>query len=211
MINLESELKQEVNWRIDEISIIKTLPHLYKMRNYHKDIIKKYSIPALYSLWEGFFVASMELYVRKINELNLNRQYIHINILSYDLDCKHQLGNPRINVENKIKITKELEKFFDSKITISSKIQTESNVNYKVLNKVLRYFNLRKFDKKYFKDGLNKLLMYRNSIAHGENSFEITDKIISELSEVVIKCMDNLQDILIDGIKNKTYLRCKIV
>lgn len=207
MINLENELEEEIKWRIAEISMLKTIPHLYGFHDCHKVVIQKYSIPALYSLWEGFFVASMELYIRKINELNLNRENIHINIVTYDLDCKYQLGNPRVNIKNKIKIAKELEEFFDSKITISSKIQTESNVNYKVLNKVLKCFNLEEFDEEYFKDGLNRLLMYRNSIAHGENSFEISEKTIFELSEIVVRCMDNLYDILLDGIKSKTYLR----
>ena len=48
------EILNDINWRFAEMSIIKTLPYKYNLSEMHRKILIKYSIPAIYSLWEGF-------------------------------------------------------------------------------------------------------------------------------------------------------------
>ncbi|AJS58985.1 MAE_28990/MAE_18760 family HEPN-like nuclease [Paenibacillus sp. IHBB 10380] len=207
---LESELLQELTleeqWRIDEISMIKTIPHLYRMTGEHRQVLKKYLIPALYALWEGFVVKSFELYTKKLNELNLNINQIHPSILTHDLDIKQGLKDGRVNGNKQIQFTLELKNYFTTNIIISGKIPTKSNVKFNTINSILERFNLDRFPKSEFEYRLNKLLKYRNDIAHGENSLSVDDELVLELSDTVIVCMDKLSDTMVDGFIKKRYL-----
>jgi hypothetical protein len=203
---LYDELSIELEWRISEISMIKTIPHLYRVSEYHKEILHKYLVPALYALWEGFVVKSFEIYAKKLNQIGLQMDELHPNIITHDLDIKNGLKDGRTNGQKQVEFTMDLKNYFSSDLSISGRIPTKSNVNFKVLNNILNRFNLEKFPKSYYEYGLTKLLKYRNDIAHGENSLAVDKEIIMELSEIVVKCMDKLSDILVEGITNKSYL-----
>nr|WP_229241074.1 MAE_28990/MAE_18760 family HEPN-like nuclease [Clostridium haemolyticum] len=207
MCKIEEELDYEIKWRVDEISMIKTIPFLYRMNECHKDLFMKYAIPAIYALWEGFVVSSFEIYIRKLNEINFSNQKTHINIITYELENRFKFCELRKDINKKIELAQNLMDFFLSEFTLSnSKINTESNVNFKVINNILKTFNLKVFEKDLFESKLNKLLNYRNKIAHGETSVRVNSDIVVELSQTVISCMDNLRDIIIEEIKTKNYI-----
>jgi hypothetical protein len=48
------EIVADIDWRISELATIKSIPIKYSFRLDHKDIHIKYSIPAIYAIWEGF-------------------------------------------------------------------------------------------------------------------------------------------------------------
>lgn len=54
---------------------------------------------------------------------------------------------------------------------------------------------------------MQKLLKYRNDIAHGENSLNVDSNVIGETSETSLLCMYELRDIIEKGFKEKTYLK----
>ncbi|XXM70826.1 MAE_28990/MAE_18760 family HEPN-like nuclease [Lysinibacillus sphaericus] len=210
MINVEKELLDELSieleWRVSEISMIKTIPHLYRVSDHHKEILHKYLVPALYALWEGFVVKSFEIYAKKLNKIGLQMDDFHPRIIAHDLDIKKGLKDGRTNEQKKVEFTLDLKKYFSSDLNISGKVPTKSNVKFNVINKILDRFNLEKFPRDYYEFGLSKLLKFRNDIAHGENSLAVDKEIIMELSEIVVKCMDKLNDILLEGLINKSYL-----
>ena len=203
---LYEELSLEVEWRISEISIIKSIPYLYRVTDKHKEVLQKYLIPAIYALWEGFVVISFEIYTKKLNELNLTLDELHPFILAHDLDMKKGLKDGRTDRLKQVEFSLDLKHYFSLDLSISGKVPTKSNVKFKTINNILERFNLEKFPKNYFEHGLGKLLKYRNDIAHGENSLSVDYEIVLELCEVVVKCMDKLSDILVEGIHNKSYL-----
>lgn len=203
---LYEELSLEVEWRISEISMIKSIPYLYRVTEHHKEVLQKYLIPALYALWEGFVVKSFEIYAKKLNEINLKIDELHPYLLRHDLDIKKGLKDGRTNGQKQVEFALDLKVYFSSELFISGKVPTQSNVKFKTINNILERFNLEKFPKNYYEYGLFKLLKYRNDIAHGENSLNVDKEIVIELSEVVVECMDKLSDILVDGIRNKSYL-----
>ncbi|PFK01321.1 hypothetical protein CN957_05430 [Bacillus cereus] len=203
---LIEELSIEVEWRISEIAIIKTIPYLYRVTDVHKEVLQKYLIPALYALWEGYVVKSFEIYAKKINQLNLNMDELHPCILTHDLDIKKGLKDGRASSQKQVEFALDLKEYFSSEVSLSGKVPTKSNVKFKTINNILERFNLEKFPKNYYEFGLTKLLKYRNDIAHGENSLNVDNEIVLELSDVVVKCMDKLTDILVDGITNQSYL-----
>ncbi|MGE1103394.1 MAE_28990/MAE_18760 family HEPN-like nuclease [Peribacillus simplex] len=203
---LYEELSLEVEWRISEISMIKSIPYLYRVTEHHKEVLQKYLIPAIYALWEGFVVKSFEIYIKKLNELNLKLDELHPCILAHDLDIKKGLKDGRTSGQKQVEFTLDLKEYFSSDISLSGKVPTKSNVKYKTINSILERFNLEKFPKNFYEFGLTKLLKYRNDIAHGENSLNVDKETVLELSDVVVRCMDKLSDILVDGMRNKSYL-----
>ncbi|RKL62722.1 hypothetical protein DXT63_09715 [Thermoanaerobacteraceae bacterium SP2] len=203
----EEELLEEINWRTNEISILKTIPFLYPLSKEQKETLQKHSIPAMYSLWEGFVVASFSLYIREINRLKLTKDKINLNILVHAIDVKYQLNNGRTDFNKKVKLVDGICKYIGSEICIPSSLPTESNVNFKVINNILDRFSLSPLPEKPFKDRLNKLLLVRNSIAHGENSIPITQSLVTELSFTVLDSMHEVFNRILEGYKNKTYLQ----
>ncbi len=91
MIVLEQELLQEVDWRTNELSIIRTIPILCNCNDKQKEILEKYSVVAIYSIWEGFVTQSFTLYIREINNFKLSYEKINLNILTYDIFIKYGL------------------------------------------------------------------------------------------------------------------------
>lgn len=207
MLKLEMELLYEIEWRTNELSIIRTIPLLCYCTQKQIDVLEKYSVVAIYSLWEGFVVNSFTLYIRELNNLNLTCDKIKLNILTHDIDMRINLKNGRRDVEKRRKFVDDLFKYTKSPIKISPKLPTESNVNYKVINNILESFYLSPLSAKRFKAQLNKLLTVRNNIAHGECSIPVDGKIIQEFDFTVQEAMHEVTNSIVEGFVNKTYLR----
>lgn len=206
MIRLEEELLQEVEWRTNELSIIRTIPFRFNFNDKQKKILEKYSVVAIYSIWEGFVTKSFALYIREINSLNLTCDEINLNILTHDIFIKFDLTEEqRKHFEHKCNFVNNILEYSKSPVFISPKIPTEANVGFKVINKILNHFHLEELPKKDF-DRLDKLLLYRNKIAHGEYSVVVTQDIIQDFILAVIDSMHAVTIRIMDGFFSKTYL-----
>lgn len=208
MIGLEQELLQEVDWRTNELSIIITIPRLCNCNDKQKEILEKYSAVAIYSIWEGFVTQSFTLYIREINNLKLSYEKISLNILTHDIFIKYGLTEEQIkHFEHKCMFVNNIFEYSKLPVVISSNIPTESNINFKVINKILKHFHLEELPAKDFEGRLNKLLMYRNKIAHGEYSLPVTEEIIQDFNSTIIDAMHELTIRITNGFINKKYLR----
>lgn len=207
---LSEELEEEIRWRVYEIAALKKVTKLSKISDENREVISKYTIPAFYALWEGFVSKAFEIYAKTINKLKLNHKDIHPNILTHDLDVKKGLKDGRTSLNKQVELTLDLINYFESDLLISGKVPTKSNVNFRVINSILERFNLSKFNKGKYEFQLNKLLKYRNDIAHGDNSLIVDDNIIAELSKTSIDCMYELQEKIEVGFDNKSYLNNQV-
>jgi len=208
MIRLEEELLQEIDWRTNELSIIRTIPLLFNLNYKQKEILEKYSVVAIYSIWEGFVTQSFALYIREINSLNLTYDNINLNILTHDIFIKFDLTEEqRKHFEHKCDFVNNIFEYSKIPITISPRIPTEANVNFKVINQILKHYNLEELPTNDFNGRLNKLLLYRNNIAHGECSLKVTTEIIQDFNLTVIDAMHAVTIRIVDGFFSKTYLK----
>ncbi len=207
MNSLESELYQEIGWRVNEISIIRTIPLIGNLKNYQNEVIIKYSTVAIYSLWEGFVVTSLGQYLREINKLGIDTEKIHPTLRAHDLDIKFEFDSVRTDFNKKVTMVNEIHNYFSDIIILDVNIPTNSNVNFKRINIILNRLNIPIMDEKLHKKRLNKLVFLRNKIAHGENSIPICSGMIEELSFTVIDAMNDLTCNIIDAYENKSYLR----
>lgn len=200
------EINSDIQWRMSELASLKTIPLRYNLLSHHKEMLIKYTIPSIYALWEGFVKNSFELYVREINKLNIPIEEVHINVITHTLSSceKLYLENPRMNFISK----KEFVEFYQSKISkplnITTKIPTKSNVDFIVINDILTRFNLTLLPK-VFERKLNKLLKFRNSIAHGETSLPVKMEDVTFFSQLVNDLMVEIITRLDEGYKKLTF------
>ncbi|MDP2097254.1 MAG: MAE_28990/MAE_18760 family HEPN-like nuclease [Methylobacter sp.] len=213
---LEEKISNEIKWRTDEIATLKFLPFHSNLSDEQKQILKKHTIPALYSLWEGFVKDAFTHYIKEINSLNITFDKIAPELLAHSIDTHYLRNNEYLNempkdFQKSIKrITNFVNHFKDdvarNMVVIPATFPTESNINYEVIRKIFIRFNLETLPKEPYEKNLNKLLWYRNSIAHGDFSIPIETQIIDDFSQLVIDLMSEVLLKIDDGYTNKTYL-----
>ncbi len=186
MTTLQEKIQNAIDWRIKEISILKTAPLHSDFSEEQKQVLKRHSIPAMYSLWEGFIKDSFDIYIDYLNSLKLGIDEIHPKILTHAVDMKHLKT-----------ISTDFEK----------RIDFVYNINHKVINKILDRFNLQILPEDPFKKQSDKFLSFRNRISHGDFSIPIRQSHIDEYSRLVIELMDELFIRIDDGYQKRTYLK----
>ena len=182
------EILADIDWRVSELATLKSIPIRYSFRPDHKEIHIKYSIPAIYAIWEGFVKNCFVIYSNHLNSLSIRRDDISIQLLTHQLDCECDFNSPRSNFDSKKRLVLQIDNILTDIIEIKPNVPTESNVNFKVLNKILDRFCIDKIDDKY-ENGLNKLLRFRNTIAHGENSLTVTMVHVTEFITLIENLM----------------------
>jgi len=204
MNHLLNEIQEDIKWRLSEITNIKTIPLRYNLLNVHKKTLILYSVPSFYAIWEGFLKQTFQLLTNYLNNAILDPSKVHINILTHAIENECNLGNSRKHFDSKVNLVNSAINLYDSKLIIKQGIPTESNANYKVTNKILERFNIKNIDSKYEKP-LNRLLFFRNKIAHGENSIKVYSSDIDEFSLLVENLMYNILILIEEFIENGNY------
>jgi hypothetical protein len=224
---LEQEIMSDIDEREELMSRVRLMYARYGFSERDEQLFLNYSIPIVYSIWEGFVQISFQIYIRELNK-ELTRLGLNINsvcepILVYHMESTFrqfkQYPNPK-NDEDKPKIVKKKVDFFNAlglfyksnTLQIHPNINTESNVGFNVLNRILNDFNLEKIpthENNYsLKDELGKLLQIRNAVAHGQKSAIVVNR---EDLERAIKLVNKLMDLVFERIKTgfieKSYLK----
>ena len=207
-VKLKENLDGEIEWRVAEMALLKTNHKTTNISINRCETILKYTVVAVYALFEGFVVKAFKAYIQEINQLKLTKHEIQVNILTEFMNQKYSLFQERNNIDKKRELVLELEKYYDSQaIDLECEIKTESNINLKVLNKLLNTYKIIEIDDATIASGLNKLLMFRNSIAHGETGIKMNDELLRDHIACVTRAMDIIRDNMIISYKDKLYLR----
>lgn len=198
-------IDDDIGWRVAELASVKSLHLRNKLNEKDSNIVIKANIPLVYAIWEGFVVGALTNLVTYLNSLQANINDLDDKLVTHFIDGHVQLHNARASFDSKCKQVDTLRKIITEPVLLSTKINTESNVNLKVLNKLLMKFNISCFDSEY-KDSLNKLLMYRNSIAHGESAYPVNTGTLNELGNIVQNSIYLLRDKIEDYVLKSSYL-----
>lgn len=188
------EIVADIDWRVAEMATLKSIPIRYRLTPDHKSQHVKFAVPAIYAFWEGYVKTSLSIYVNHLSSLNIARSDISINLLTHHIDTFCGFNNPRTSFDSKKRVVADLDVLFVDNIQLVPEVPTESNVNFKVLTSLLTRFCIEQVDSKYEK-GLNRLLFFRNKIAHGENAIRVTDRDMSDFIKLV-------EDLMIDVVIN---------
>ncbi len=204
---LEAELLAEIDWRVKELTTLRTLPLKRNLNMRERKIAVKFAIPNAYSTWEGFVKTAFRLYINELNSLNLSHVQLNHKILSHSIDTKYPQLTTGVKNDfaSKCSFIDNFINDLTNPITIDSKLPTESNINWKVINKLLERFNLTKFPENPYKSKLNDLLRIRNSVAHGDVTIPIDQELIDNKVTDVINLMDEVLFKLLNGCSDNTY------
>lgn len=199
MATFIDEILADIDWRVSELATLKSIPIRYSFRPEHKELQLKYTIPAVYAIWEGFVKSCFAIYSNHLNSLSIGRSEIAIPLLTHQLDSECDFNNPRIGFEAKQRMVILIDSVLTDIVNIKPNVPTESNVNFKVLNKILERFCIDKIPD-YYESKLNKLLLFRNKVAHGDNSIIVNMTHVTEF----ISTVENLMlDVAINVEKNE--------
>ena len=200
MSDFEETINSDLNWRLGEIAILKSLTVQSHLSEKKKSIARKYSIPALYAVWEGYIVNSFKEYVKIINSERLNFSDLHDSIATKHLFSLLSLHQPPQNFEKRKQLVRRIQ------AVLSGPIDTSSNVDYAELQNICNRYAVNADQLGKYKASLNKFLNYRNRIAHGDNSVAVAPEHITEFSQTVVSLMSDMTEILTVHATEKKYL-----
>lgn len=215
-MQLFEDISEDIIWRNEQLLIAKSLPHIYSFSDSHKEFLIKHSIPTIYAVWEGYVQNTFQTYVRELNKLELSKDDFCINILTHSVDSSFpQLKEYPVEFDKRVKFITKLDAYLENEFRINAKINTQSNVEIEMINKILHRFNLKPIPKREFKQRLRDLLMYRNRIAHGDNSLVVSKENIDDFKmriddfvSLVEELMQAVYQSILDGYNNdKSHLR----
>lgn len=204
MNNHHSNILSLLETKEIELARLKKLVVSLKRRPDDRELIAKYSIPAFYAIWEGFFVGSLKEYIGYINAQSYTHNDIIDIIHAHNIDLYMNISHPREQIVAIENLYKKIHEYFNGQFFLCNKIITKSNVNYDVSSNMLKRLSLCSLPSAR-RSELNKLLHFRNNISHGEGTVPFNDEVINELSTIVTNCMYDLVIVIEDGMTTGSY------
>lgn len=223
MNNFDIKLQEIIEERVSILfEIERTLfTKRYSFSSKHQDILSKQSISMIYSIWEGFIQKSFNLYIDELNKINLEFYDFCDGIVIHHMENSFkQFKEYPLKDNKKRKFFNSLKEFHASNsFTIPRVVNTESNVGFSVLNKLLGNFSIEQFPE-YWKEysypnpnlqkSLDLFLQLRNAIAHGgdlTSENKIDQKFYNRFKKLVIDLMYEIRLKMLNGLENKMFLK----
>lgn len=211
---LEQEIRSDIDERQKLILQIKTLYLRYEFTEKDEQLFLMYSIPTIYAIWEGFVQTAFQTYIQELNKLNLTINTICKPILVYHIENSFkQFREYPERFNGKVAFFDKLNVFYSAEfIDITQAVNTESNVGFDVLNKILKTFNLENVSEypeprySLSQELDNFLLKIRNAVAHGQNSIVVNREDLDRAIKLINILMDLVLEKIIKGFENRSYL-----
>ncbi len=211
------EERENILFEIEKVIFTKR----YKLSQKHFNIFSVQSITMIYAVWEGFIQKSCQLYIEKINSLEIKFENLSDEIQVFHLENTFkQFKQYPEKKQKKVKFYTELASFHQIPIhQIHGQMHTQSNVSFENLNIILSALSLEPFKENWsvynhpkpnLKESLKTFLRYRNGVAHGGDvsaEEKVTQEVYEKYRDLVRNLMYEIHDRMLLGIKNKTYLR----
>lgn len=206
MSDFEEAINSDLNWRLGEIAILKSLTVQSHLSERKKAVSRKYCIPALYAVWEGYIVNSFKEYVKVTNSEQLTFSDLNESIKTKHMFSSLSLHQPPQTFEKKKQLVRKIQDMVSGPVQLPLEIDTGSNVNYAELQNICNRYAVNCESLEKYKVPLNKFLNYRNRIAHGDNSISVDPEHITEFSQTVVSLMVDIAEILNNHVKERKYM-----
>ncbi len=209
------EERQSVLFEIERVIFTRR----YTLSAKHKDIFSTQSISMIYSIWEGFVQQSFNLYIDELNNVDSDFYEFCDGIVIHHMESTFkQFKQYPIKDNKKIKFFTSLKAFhISSNYSIKRTVNTENNVGFDVLNKLLKCFALEQFPEHWedyshpnpnLIDSLELFLRLRNTVAHG-GDLALEDRVNQEVyirfKKLVIDLMYAIRLKMLSGLNNQTF------
>lgn len=205
-IRSKTELQEKVNSDIAQrkIEIINLMGLLHHSKNKNEILLAKCLVVLSYSHWEGFVKNSSKFYLMYIKNKGLS-QHQYSQQLRSSLFYRH-IMKKNDSITNKILLTEDcLYHNMNLEIDINDLCDTESNLNFETLKKILFNLGIRstEFDTKELFIN-EKIIADRNKFAHGELQPYTKDE-ACEIADETIKLMDKYKTEIENAIAMESY------
>lgn len=196
------EIQEDNNWRDGELAKFKVNPH-----KVDQQLWDRMCIPMIYAHWEGYIVSSLRVLIGHLNKLELSLRDVDTKLIVVGLGKNYNSLSGKQSFDQKVDFTDKFIALFESAIKFKKDIDTKSNLNSKVLKELCNMFgfSFEKFENVC--SDIDRIVTFRNKIAHGENSI-LPD---ADNIEKYISSVNNATDIFLQEIdnflSNKTYLK----
>ena len=200
MNNLIDEIQIENNWRDGELAVFKVNP-----QKVDSPLWNRMCLPMIYAHWEGYVVSSLKLLIGHLNDLKLCPSEVQTKLIVLGLGTSYKSLSGKQSFEQKIKFTDNFKDIFQKAIKFKKEVDTKSNLNSKVLFELCTIFGFN-FD--VFNEvvaDIDRVVMLRNKIAHGENAIIPTAESIDNYIIAITLATDLLLVEIDDFISSESY------
>jgi hypothetical protein len=221
---LYAEMESDQEWRQKEIRFFQNrLAHLSSEEQ--KNQFRRALILILYAHFEGFCKFALTLYVNAINSEGIPCEKANYAIAAASLaNLFMELRNPdkkcpefRRTLPDDAKLHKfardrefveRFTDFINQPVLIPEHVvDTESNLKPVVLRKNLYRLGFPHTQFDGVQGNVDKLLNYRNLIAHGETQTGIKQNVYEDLRVTTYTIMDEIKRVVMEALQEKLYLR----
>ncbi len=207
---LQQYLDDDMSWRKKELTTL--FLSISSSRVHQESVYIRGAITLLYAHWEGYIKNASVAYLNYVGFIGKPYNKLKSNFVALGVQKETGASDSYHAYNSCEKITD----FFSTKLSDNFNIESEKVINTKSnLNSDVLKDIFNKTGMKYTPDfELNekrideKLLKYRNKIAHGEKSYNYIDlkDAFIELKELILKLLDNYRNQIINSAELKLYL-----
>lgn len=206
---LDTFLDEELSWRKKELTTL--MNNFASSKEKQKDHYLRVAIFIIYAHWEGFIKKAAEAYLEYVSNQKIKFNLLNSNFLALALENHLENGFSINSIYHKKNIVDFVLDELGNHHFVYKKgqINTQSNLNFEVLEKICTILGVDKtmmnLDIVWLDD---RLLKYRNEIAHGERLMK--EKIPFKLEDLKIKIQNSLdifKNIVSNAACQKSYLK----
>ena len=222
---VSSELEEEFSWRYTEIRKLQNILSLLLDEN-EKKVYRKSLVVMLYSHFEGFFKFTFLYYIAKINAQKYKRKQLNkalitasmnTEFLAYEnLDRKCKIFQRQLpddteihRYSRRIDFLDAFSEFLERIASIPDNVvDTESNLKPIVLRKILFRLGFDSSIAKKYDNSINRLLSYRNDIAHGGGKFRqgFTNDDYTDIKNSTLQLMNDIKELVAHSLRDESFL-----
>jgi len=196
------EIQEDNNWRDGELAKFKINPHKVDQK-----LWDRMCIPMIYAHWEGYVVSSLRLLLDHLNKLQLSPNDVDTKLIVIGLGRAYNSLSGKQSFDQKVDFTVKFKDLFERAIKFKKDIDTKSNLNSKVLKELCNMFGFGFEEFNNVIADIDRVVTFRNKIAHGENSIlPDTDSIEKYISSVTAATDIFLEEID-KFLSNESYLQ----
>lgn len=223
MDNFDAAIQEAIEERLTVLFEIERaiFTKRYSLSLKHQEIFATQSVSMSYSIWEGFVQTAFNLYIDELNKMDIKFYDFSDDIVIHHMESSFkQFREYPSKDKQKVKFFQDIKVFHDeSSQAISRVVNTQSNVSFSVLNKLLKTFSLEQFPEHWkdykhpnpnLKNSMDLFLKLRNTVAHGGDLVseeKVNQGVYNRFRNLVRDLMYEIRLKMLDGLEKQTFLQ----
>jgi len=223
MDNFDAAIQEAIEERLTVLFEIERaiFTKRYSLSLKHQEIFATQSVSMIYSIWEGFVQTAFNLYIDELNKMDIKFYDFSDDIVIHHMESSFkQFREYPSKDKQKVKFFQDIKVFHDeSSQAISRVVNTQSNVSFSVLNKLLKTFSLEQFPEHWkdykhpnpnLKNSMDLFLKLRNTVAHGGDLVseeKVNQGVYNRFRNLVRDLMYEIRLKMLDGLEKQTFLQ----